>query len=186
MFKQIIPLFLFCAALFFPSFATAHPHAFTEAKVSFVVEDGQLKGIKEVWLFDDMFSMFMMEEFDDDRDGMLSEKEHARVERESFGTLFDSGYFTHINVNEEFISTPKGTHFQATMQGSRMQYSFFIPLTTPAPSRVVISLFDESYYADMAMEVDDDEGLNVTLSEAPEYAYYSGMIVPVKATLTIR
>ena len=191
-YKQTLIVLATLITLCIPSLCQAHPHAFTESAITFIMRDGQLKGIEQKWKFDSMFTMFMLEEFDENRDGKISTTERARIEKESFGTLYDFGYFTYINVNEEFIKAPKGEDFQVKLEGDQMLYSFFLPLEVKAPATVMVSVFDESYYTDIIIEAfanikeSESKSIELKIADAPEFAYYAGMIIPRKATLKLK
>ena len=191
-YKQTFIAFAAFILFLMPALCSAHPHAFTESAVTFVMRDGKLKGIEQKWKFDSMFTMFMLEEFDENRNGKIDPKERNRIEKESFGTLYDFGYFTYINVNEEFIKAPRGKNFTVELDGDQMIYSFFLPLEVKGPSTVMVSVFDESYYTDIIIEAfanikESESGkIELKMSDAPEFAYYAGMIIPRKATLKLK
>ena len=52
--------------------ASAHPHVFIDYAVTLVVAGDRVDGVRLAWTFDDLFSGFILQEFDKDRNGTLS------------------------------------------------------------------------------------------------------------------
>ena len=60
--------------------AAAHPHVFIEAGITlFTAEDGSVSGVEVTWIYDELYSLVLLQDFglDQDFDGRLTEAEVA-------------------------------------------------------------------------------------------------------------
>lgn len=65
-----------------PKPATAHPHIFVEAGLTFLFDDaGQLAAVQVLWAYDEFFSLLLIEDrgLDPDGDGVLTEAEKTAL-----------------------------------------------------------------------------------------------------------
>lgn len=66
-----------------PAFAAAHPHIFIETSLRLVVDDsGQLEAVEVEWVYDDLYTLLLLEEMglDGDFDSALSDDELAKLD----------------------------------------------------------------------------------------------------------
>ena len=58
-----------------PGLACAHPHVFVDNRVTFLFDGSRLTGFRENWLFDEVFSDQLLQDFDTNHDGQFSKAE---------------------------------------------------------------------------------------------------------------
>jgi ABC-type uncharacterized transport system substrate-binding protein len=73
-----------CALALGASPAAAHPHVWINAVATFLFEDRMLVGVRHHWEFDEMFSSYVIEEQDADRDGKLDRVEIDSIRANAF------------------------------------------------------------------------------------------------------
>ena len=80
--------------------AIAHPHVFVDANAELIFDEaGRIKGVGNVWRFDDAFSAFAVEGLDANGDGTLDGEELQPLARINVESLADFGYFSHLAIN---------------------------------------------------------------------------------------
>lgn len=170
-----------------PPQARAHPHIFVDCSIKALFNAEGLLGFEHVWLFDEIFSASMLEEYDADRNAAFNSTEAEQYEREIFSLLEEYHFLTTLRLDGAYIPVSKAERFQPSVRGGKLCYSFFLPCPVPLDGMqhdVAITVFDADYYADMALpasaaSVDTPGGLQVqiTTSTAPDLTYF-GCIVP--------
>src|SRR5262245_29292235 len=128
--------------------AMAHPHVFVDYTVALVVVGDRLTGVRRTWTFDDLFSGFILQEFDKDRNGVLSPAEAQRLEEKHLPELKRVGYYTAISINGKPVTTPDAREFRATAAKGIVTYEFTLPLSVPLASTTAIEVVtdDPVYY----------------------------------------
>src|SRR6476620_12694604 len=76
--------------------AVAHPHVFVDYAVTLVLVGERLTGVRLTWTFDDLFSGFILQEFDRDRNGTLSTAEIRQIEEKHFAEFRRAQFFTAV------------------------------------------------------------------------------------------
>lgn len=66
---------------FWPGAASAHPHIFIDAGLRLVVEEGRVTAVEVTWLYDELYSLLLMEDhgLDQDFDLVLTDAEVNRL-----------------------------------------------------------------------------------------------------------
>ena len=128
--------------------AVAHPHVFVDYAVTLVVVGERLTGVRLTWTFDDLFSGFILQEFDQDRNGVLSASEAQRIEAKHLSEFKRVGYYTTINLNGNQVTVPDAREFRATVAKGLVTYEFTLPLAASLASTTAIevSVDDPVYY----------------------------------------
>jgi ABC-type uncharacterized transport system substrate-binding protein len=126
----------------------AHPHVFIDYAVTLVVAGDRLTGIRLAWTFDDLFSGFILQEFDKDRNGTLSAPEVQRIEATHLAELQQVGYYTTVNVNGKPVTSAGAREFRATAAKGIVTYEFTLPLGIPLSSATAMEVVvdDPVYY----------------------------------------
>jgi len=174
--------------LLLPLPAAAHPHVWIEATLGYVVEDGKITGLDVTWLFDDLYSALVLEDFDTDGDGSLSQQELDALVGISAANLMSYSFFTHLKVQGEKFYVGGVKQFYAEVsEGDLILYRFRVPLPAPsAPEDLSVGLFDDSYYVDIVL-VDDDiqapAGCRATLAQDQGEPLYYGTYFPTYVRL---
>jgi ABC-type uncharacterized transport system substrate-binding protein len=128
--------------------ALAHPHVFIDYAVTLVIAGDRLAGVRLAWTFDDLFSGFILQEFDKDRNGVLSASEVQRAEEKHLAEFRRVGYYTTVNVNGKPVALPAAREFRATAAKGIVTYEFTLLLGAALASTTAIELLidDPVYY----------------------------------------
>lgn len=178
-------LFLALALAAIPLVAAAHPHVFIDAEVTFEVDENGVRGVRQHWLFDEMFTRALLGDLDlplDDSAPQWSEK----IKSGAFDYLKNSDYFTAAFSGGERLDMPEATEFEASLRDdNRLIYDFFIPLRVPAPGMFRLAVYDKEYYADILLKEDaiayantSDLAAKHTIRDEQDLAYWAGFNIP--------
>ena len=172
--------------------ARAHPHVWIDVSVELRFQDNVLQGLRVVWLFDEYYSAFAVQDFDANGNKQLDREELAILENSHEG-LKDYSYFTHLKVGDlvlENVKVEVVENFTAEMNGDRLQYAFYVPVPgnlDPRKTTFGVGFYDETYYIDL--NVGSPRRLRVTgnwpgecrpaLVEDTQNPIYFGMVNPL-------
>jgi ABC-type uncharacterized transport system substrate-binding protein len=120
--------------------AGAHPHVFIDYAVTLVVAGDRLSGVRLAWTFDDLFSGFILQEFDKDRNGTLSAPEVQDIEATHLAEFHKVGYYTTVNVNGKPVTSSGAREFRATAAKGIVTYEFILPLGVPLSSATTMEV----------------------------------------------
>ena len=128
--------------------ANAHPHVFIDYAVTLVVAGDRVAGVRLTWTFDDLFSGFILQEFDKDRNGALSTAEAQRIESAHLAEFHKVGYYTTVSINGKPVTSPAAREFRATAAKGIVTYEFTLPLGVPLTSTTAMEVLvdDPVYY----------------------------------------
>jgi len=175
-------------ALILPLPATAHPHVWIEATLGYVVDDGKVTALDVTWLFDDLYSALVLEDFDNDADGTLSQQEFDLLVGLSAANLMSYTFFTHLRIGGEkhYVAAVKEFYAEVAA-GDLILYRFRVPLPAPTtPQDLAVGLFDDSYYVDVVLtegDVQAPDGCRVELAEEASEPLYYGTYFPTYVRL---
>src|SRR5262245_14835223 len=79
--------------------AAGHPHVYIDNTTTFQFAGGKLVALKLRWVFDELFSATVIDQFDTDKDGRFDAKERAALEQGAFANLREYAYFTYLTVD---------------------------------------------------------------------------------------
>jgi ABC-type uncharacterized transport system substrate-binding protein len=131
-----------------PGLAVAHPHVFVDYTVTVVLAGDAVDGIRLTWTFDDLFSGFVLQEFDTDRNQTLSPDEVRRIEQKHLTEFQRAAYYTTVNINGKPVVLPPAHGFRASVAKGIVTYEFTLtvraPLATTTALEVVVD--DPVYY----------------------------------------
>lgn len=182
-------LAVFLGLLTAPFAAQAHPHVLVDTHLIAQFEQGKIVSLLVGWRFDPLFSHTLIKDFDQDRDGKLSDKEIAKLEKEAFRDTRTAGYFTYARIDGKDITWPEARDFKLLTQADRLVYSFRLILPTPLDprqKRLTVTTYEETYYIDMDLANDaavavngpGSEGCQAHVSEDRDHALLGGLVVP--------
>ena len=177
-----------------PGVASAHPHVFIDNHVTFVFDGAKLIGFREIWVFDDVFSDQLLQEFDTDQDGRFSKAESDGVAKGTLPNLAGFHYFTYVWLDGKMLPQITPTDFHAVAESKIVAFDFMVKLPQPIDPRQVkfaLEADDRTYY------------VQVTLAEQKRFAiagmkgivcephvekdvanaYYGGFVYPERVTL---
>jgi len=186
-----------CISLIAPCFLFAHPHVFIDYTVNFVFEQNELVGIKTQWIFDEMYSSMLIQDYDVDKDGRFSNREIITTKQDAFSNLENYNYFVYITINNKCFEVKSVENFSVDVYDNKVIYSFFISCVVPATlsyKKIEICMYDETYYVDLLPLGDDpvrftNEGsidYEVKVYEDTKESRDYGEIYPYSIRLTFR
>ncbi len=168
--------------------AEAHAHVFIQDTVDVVFTGKQVTALKLRWAFDEIFSDGMFNDFETNSDRSFDAAEVDGIRKVSVPSMKEFGYFTHVWVNGELKQDFADVALDVTNVGNIVIYEWSLTLSEPAnPSRdkVEISIFDDSYFCDVALNMPNPVKLHsapgncsYNISEDETKAYYYDSIYP--------
>ena len=182
---------------FFPALCLAHPHVFVDCTLTFVFDTNGLSGLKERWVFDEMFSSMILQDFDKDKNSLLNSQEIADIKKGAFLNLKNFNYFNHATINGENFPVKFVTEFFAEVRENHLIYTFFIPCHIAAASsykEIKIAMYDSTYYVDVSLmnkppvRFEDGDAMEYTyrIADNTQALYYYGQIAPQEIILNFR
>ena len=169
--------------------AAAHPHVWIDATVDLKFVDGRVDAIAMRWTFDDLFSDFVLNEYDRDGDGAFDAEETKAVEHDAFEALGDVAWLTQLWSGPTKIQ-PVGYSDLAISSADRLvTYSFTLKLPEPVDplaAPLVLGVYDETYYIDVLLAEQDPvtlsgevpAGCRFQVFEDTEHPIYFGTVAP--------
>lgn len=135
-----------------PMAVAAHPHAFTEVGYELVFNgDGHLTSLRTTWVYDDLFSLLVVEDggYDTDEDGVISEAELAGLA--DFDSQWPEGYDGDLHVahgDTPVQAGPPGDWAVSWVDGQlgSAHTRTFDPPLDPTDAPISISHYDPTYY----------------------------------------
>jgi ABC-type uncharacterized transport system substrate-binding protein len=157
--------------------------------MTLVFDENGLTGFRERWLLDEMFTAFLLGDFDANGDLEFGPEEAAALKAGAFENLREFQYFTHIRIDGEPFEVGEATSFSVEMStDGRAIYIFFIPCpikVESAPKQVMIAIFDDTYYCDVllvkeAIGAQNHEAfaLMPEIRDLPDMIYYFDQVIP--------
>lgn len=152
--KQKIYQFIIVLINIFFIWATllnAHPHTFIKVQIGVEFDNSnKIKGIWEEWEFDEMSSVWCIEECDLNHDGKFSDGEQKKVYKDYFSNVEHYGYFTSFRDSNKRISAKNAQNFTAKIKNKKTIYKFFIPLENKNSDGLIFSIFDPTFFCAIA------------------------------------
>lgn len=178
-----------------PHQATAHPHIWIMASATFVFEGGKLAEVRHRWVFDDLFSSYLLTEFNGGQTDLISEEARVALRDNAFSNLRELQYFTYLRHGESPLALDEAKNFKAFLDKGSLVYDFTLALHEPVAvsgEPVVLGIYDPTYYVDVLLDEDAPAAIAGDTSGAcrhavkddPARTYYFGLIVPKGITLT--
>ena len=175
--------------------AGAHPHVWITAKITFQTDGANILAIHDVWQMDDMFSDFLIGEYDKDNDGKFSQDETATLQDEAFSLLGESDYLNDLEANDQRVPIKTATNFSAEIdQKSRIvTYRFTTPLPEPVPligRSIRLALYDDTFYVDIGVADKDavsftgTHACSTSIAEDPNIDLLGGLFHPPSIQVT--
>ncbi len=195
--KTRIAQFFLLATLFLlmtPS-AHAHPHVFVDATPTLIIGKDGLAGIRQHWIFDDMFTAALLPDIGLSPADLKTPEGQKAIRDGGFANLKNVGYFTIVDVDGKRIKPGPASEFHASItEDNRLVYDFYLALDIPVlrPTTVRITICDREYYVDMLL-LKDDIGIDIggpfstshTIGPAQDLAYWGGFVIPQAITLKL-
>ena len=194
--RFFLTIALFAVVLAWPAGrqGEAHPHVWIDATVTPKFEAGVVVALEVDWRFDEFYGTVVAEDFDTDGNGTLDPPELAALAEVSKTSLAEYSYFTRVYLDSgPAIETVVET-LTAHQDDEALHYRFTVVLPEPInPSERTLSfsLYDETYYVDVALDQVDPvrlsgegaEACHFALVEDTERPFYFGMVVPIRVDI---
>lgn len=188
-----------CAALCTAS-ASAHPHVFIDNRVTFLVANGKIVGFRENWLFDDVFSDQLMQDYDADGDGRIGPAESDKLGHDTLPNLAQFHYFTYIWADGKAVPKITPTDFHASAKDKLVTFDFLVTLPKPVePAAIAVEINDREYFVEVLLAKGQPitfrgasgkalSGIACEASVAKDEknAYYGGFVYPQRITVACR
>ncbi|MFN2343200.1 MAG: DUF1007 family protein [Desulfonatronovibrio sp.] len=195
--KKISITLLTILMLFFsvPKQSIGHPHVFIEAEMEVEMDQDGVKGIWHHWTFDEYFSAWIIDEFDINKDGVLSPEETENLYQEAFQNLKKFGFWTKVFNGKDEIAIEVLEEFSVSLHNESATYSFFLPLNIKLesdPQDIYFVVYDKDFYCQIFFPPDEINfkgektkwNLNYTTQKMPELTYYFGFMTPLAIKVT--
>jgi len=144
-------LLMLGCALADPVSAQAHSEAFADAKIEIVGNsDARLAAVRNVWRMDAEFSASVLEEFDANADGALSEGELAEVGRTIKDSIAEWDYYTVVEADSKKVAMRPPDEIHALWEEGQLLLFFEVEAAEPvdlASATVSVTNFDPSFFA---------------------------------------
>lgn len=193
--RIIIALLGIMALFMLPGKSSSHPHVFIESELEIEMGEQGIKGIWHHWTFDEYFSAWIIDEFDQDNDGQFSPEETEKLYQEAFKNLETYGFWTRVLKSGEEIPVSGIENFTVRLANDKATYSFFVPLdiNINSDSEVFIAVYDKDFYCQIFFPPKDISfkgntskwKVDYDTQKMPELTYYFGFITPVAVRVSI-
>ncbi len=148
--------------------AVAHPHVWvtTTARIIFNTA-GKIEAIRNIWVFDDMYSAFVTQGLADG-DTLATKEQLAPLAKTNVESLAEFDYFTHAKVAGAKVAFDAPRDYELEERADkRVVLSFTLPLKVAASAAKAFSLqiYDPTFFVDF--EMDEDTNKAIALEGAP-------------------
>lgn len=146
--------------------AFAHPHVFAEARLEVAVAEGNVKALRHVWRFDDLFSSTVLFEFDQNRDLQLDAEELDMVGAVIHESLAEFDYFQFVTSNGKDVEMKAPERIMALFEDQQLMIVFESLPAEPLPldGDLHFGVYDPTFYT--AIDFYDDD--NLVVAAMPE------------------
>jgi len=144
--------------------ARAHPHGWIDIQVTVLLdEEGAVLGLRQNWLFDEMYSAFATEGYDSDGDGIPDMEHVVALVEANLMQLREYDYFTEAASADGPLAIPDATDAVANFAGGRLFMAFTLKFDEPVASAAqpfTYAVFDPFYMAAI-LHLPDGEGIRL-------------------------
>lgn len=167
----------------------AHPHVFIGVDSRLIFSETHLEKITFHWVFDDMTSCGILEEFDRNGDEKFSESETKGALDIFHEMLGPYDYFIHLTVNDSLKQNIKIENFRISFEDICIAYDFDLNLNIPLEvitNDVKLAVYDPENYVkivlhkEFAYQVEAPETLKYESTRYINYdvSFYYGQFNP--------
>jgi len=132
---------LFLCVLLCVGLAEAHPHIFVDASVELLFDASGFIGVRNHWVFDEMYSTALLASVDSTRSGNLGSKAEAHLRGSIAASLRGFHYFNNMAQGDGLVYTPEATNMVFRMDKGRLVCDLTMPYRYTAGSDYTMLLF---------------------------------------------
>ena len=137
--------------------AMAHPHVFADVSVVAEFGPGGFTGIKNHWVYDELYSAAMAASMG--YDGKAFSKEaNEKLKAAILGPLQESNFYNYIQIEADFLKAEGIKNFKATMKDGKLVLDFTVKFTVPVTAdytMLVIVVSDPTNYIQMTTDMEN-------------------------------
>lgn len=140
------------ALMLLPAAAVAHPHIFIDTRLELIFDaSGRAEAVRVTWVYDDFFSLLMLEDrgLDPDGDGKLTPEEETALV--GFDMAWDADYEgdLYVLLNDQRLTLGRPAEFTAGFDGAQITSThlrrFDVPVS-PDNDPLILQVYDPGYY----------------------------------------
>ena len=169
--------------------AWAHPHVWIYATVAAKFEAGAIGSLKIGWTFDDMYSSFVIEDYDANGNGVLDQAELDTMADDSVKSLKSFSYLTYLQIGDRQLTVDRVEGLRTSVVNGLLHYEFTVPLpekVDPRKTPFAVSLYDREFYIDVqfdgvgavSLEGTEAGACRSVMTEDAENPIYFGVVYP--------
>jgi ABC-type uncharacterized transport system substrate-binding protein len=150
--QMAIATVLATSAVAMPRRVEAHPHVWiTVIEELLYAPDGSITGVRQIWMFDDMFSSFATQGIEQKTKGEFTREELAPLAKTYIDGLKDYGYFTYAHLDGErqkdAFADPVDYFVDYDPKQTVLTFSFSLPFKTPVPAKSLeVRIYDPQLF----------------------------------------
>ncbi len=160
--RLLFPVLLLCAAIGFARPAAAHPHVWATVTSELVyAPDGSIAGIRQHWVFDDMFTAFAVQGLQGKEKGKFTREELAPLAKTNIESLKEFKYFTFATVDGKKAEFGEPLpDYWLDYKNAVLTLNFTLPFAKPMKAKDVrIEIYDPTYF--VALELDKKQPVHL-------------------------
>lgn len=195
--KKIKPTIIIIIFLISLGLANAHPHLFAGVDLDIDATCCDTLVISQRWMFDDLTSMIILEDFDLDGDSEINDQELAELKETVIPGLEEVNFYTDLEVNEEKFFIKEVHNFSVGSQDIYVYYKFDIKLPVTMSDQeqeIKLNVYDREFYTKFyvntasGLEVITGDGIEKTIDvyENVDKSYYFGQLSPLEVKVTLK
>jgi ABC-type uncharacterized transport system substrate-binding protein len=142
-------LFVAVVSLAFAPPAQAHPHVWVKATSELVyAPDGRVTGIRQHWVFDDMYSAFAVQGLAGKEKGKFSRAELAPLAKTNVESLKEFNYFTYATADGKMAPfTDPLPDYSLDYKDAVLTLNLTLPFKQPVKAKdLKIEIYDPTYF----------------------------------------
>lgn len=148
-----------------PTVLMAHPHVFAEARLDVVLDGENVRSLRHLWRFDDLFSSTVILEFDKNGDNELGPDEMAEVSKVIYDSIGDFDYFQFVTVDGKEFKMAPPKDLKALYEDNQLiiMYESFPAEPLPLTGKIQFGVYDPTFYT----AIDFVEDANMAVEGLP-------------------
>lgn len=147
--------------------ALAHPHAWIDFDVELRFDgEERITAMRQVWLFDEFYTAFALQEIERDADGGPSARGLEALAQGNLERLEEYGYFTRLYAGTDAIAIDSVSDVETRVEGDRLLMAFTAEFAEGAPADRAFeyAIYDPTYWIEM---LHTDGEASIRLAGAP-------------------